>query len=413
MFRTSLASKLSLLDQMIVSGSNLALGLVLVRWGGLELYGVYSLCFLGVMLAMSLQQALILTPMMSIGPKMQGAAQLQYFRDAFSLQLLFSLGAGGVAVVALGLAPFLNWEVPLSLLLYLPAMLFQGFFRRFHYQQEESRKALYSDAIAYGGWLLAALLWGLQGSFSLNTVYALGAGSFGLATAYSLLQAHGSSLFEKKGDWKAIWPRHWQQARWLSSAALLQFFSGNYFLIAAASLLGAGAAGAVRMVQSLMGGIHVLFHAMENVVPVRAAAAWQRDGGQGLKAYLLKSSLKMGAFLLLALLGLAIFGEPLLSIAYGAEASSAFGLLLPFCLLYLFIFPGYPLRFALRAMERTQPVLWAYVLSTGFSLLAAEPFLSALGLPGVAYGMLCAQLIMQLVYGLSLKIMLTKKYPAI
>jgi len=53
---------LVVLDQVIVSGGNFALGLVLIRTLGLADYGVYAVLWMGVLFALSLHQAFITMP---------------------------------------------------------------------------------------------------------------------------------------------------------------------------------------------------------------------------------------------------------------------------------------------------------------------------------------------------------------
>ncbi|MEL6864886.1 MAG: hypothetical protein AAFP19_10715, partial [Bacteroidota bacterium] len=192
--------------------------------------------------------------------------------------------------------------------------------------------------------------------------------------------------------------KHYQFAKWLLGTALLQWASGNLFVLAAGAILGAVAIGAIRMVQNIMGLLHVLFLTMENVIPVKAAAHYREAGFAGLSRYLITVSWQMGLGILLLLSFVALFAPYLIGFLYGEEYVAYAFVLLGYCLIYILIFIGHPLRFALRTLEDTRPIFVAYVLSAGFSLMAAYPMVRAWGLYGFMLGLFVTQLIAQLVY---------------
>lgn len=400
--KISSSTKLSIIDQGLVSGVNVLLGLLLVRMGSLELFGNYVLLYMVVTLASSLQQALILSPMSSIAPKMAGESKHTYYRSTRIMQGYFVLGITCLDFLLYLLGPLFGIEAPLSLPFAVAAFLMQEYLRRWFFVEGKVKQALLIDVIAYPGLILGVILLAYLGVVSVANIFWLIAISFSIAALSSYrLTASGFNSDFAPNSFKLHCRRHWQQAKWLASASLLQFFSGNFFILAAAPLLGASAVGAIRMVQSLMGAFNVLFLALENTVPIRAAAALADGGMSAMTTYLKRSSGKMLLAFLPMLLGFVIMGEWILDLCYGEEASAAFSLIIPFCLLYLFILPGYPLRYALRAIERTQAFLWAYAFSSAFALLAATPMLKAWGILAVPVGLICSQIIMQIIYGLS------------
>ena len=96
--------------------------------------------------------------------------------------------------------------------------------------------------------------------------------------------------------------RHWQFGRWLAASKAMEWASGSLFLVAAGVLLGAGAVGALRAAQTLLGVTHILFQGLENIVPVQAAQRYHEDGLRALLRYLRRS----GALLLAATAGVAL-----------------------------------------------------------------------------------------------------------
>ena len=129
--------------------------------------------------------------------------------------------------------------------------------------------------------------------------------------------------------------RHFHFSKWLLGTSILQWLSGNYFIIVGASILGTTAIGAIRMVQNIMGLCHVLFLAMENVMPIEAARQFHLDGENALIKYLIKSTWKLGAGFLIVLLTLIFFAPQILNIIYGKEAMQHSYIVFAYVLLYV------------------------------------------------------------------------------
>ena len=393
-------TRLALLDQATVSGSNFLLGVILLRALGAERFGQYALLWLGALLAAALHQALVTTPMLTLGAKESGTAAGSYDQAVTVLSQLGTLSLMLLAGLLLQLGPLLGLPVlapalKLSFVLGMGAWLLQDRYRRALLLRQQGRAAWLRDLLAYGGLLAGTgLLWAL-GLLSLPRFFGLMALCFGLAALHRPQWPAADIL-------RQVWQRHFAFGRWLAANALLQFFSGNFFTLALAATAGAAAVGIVRMVQQLMGLLHVLFLVLEQVVPPQAARAWQADGLPGLRQYLLAVSLRAGLGLALILAVVAGGSSLWLRWLYGVEYAQYGGFLAAYAAAYLFIFPGYPLRFALRTLERTQPLFWAYVLSAGVSVLIAPPLVAAWGIYAVVAGVVLTQVLMQGIYVLGL-----------
>ncbi|MEM7368410.1 MAG: hypothetical protein AAF587_07380 [Bacteroidota bacterium] len=420
LLKLPLPTALTLLDQMIVSGSNFLTGILLTRWLGLEAYGVFALAWLGLMLMSSVQQAFLLTPMMSLGPKKDGAERQAYYRGSLLLQLGFLLLIGTVSCVIVWFADqwFPEWGIGFLfpvLPLAIVGFLMQEYYRRFFFILLQPVLALIVDGIAYLGLILGIVSLYLFDSLSVEYSYVLVLTTFGLSSLVGELLAkrlrRGMISSTSISMWvsaKSVFVEHWHVASWLIGKAFLQFFSSNYYILAAGVILGPSAIGALRIAQNLLGTTHVLFLAMENAVPVKASIALSRDGLRGMIQYLKLISLKAGILVGGILILLALFAEPLIELVYGTEFVEYSYLLIAYCVFYLFLFPGYPLRFALRTLESTQPIFWAYVASTIVSLLSANYLVENWGLMGVVYGLIMTTILMQMCYGVGVKIQMNK-----
>ena len=164
------------------------------------------------------------------------------------------------------------------------------------------------------------------------------------------------------------------------------------------SILGTTAVGAIRMVQNIMGLCHVLFLAMENVMPIEAARQFHLDGENALIKYLIKSTWKLGAGFLIVLLVLVFFAPQILNILYGKEAIQHSYIVFAYVLLYMFVFLGHPFRFFLRTIEQTRPIFIAYVVSSLFSLFFANVLLNLFEMNGLLFGLIATQFLSLVTY---------------
>src|ERR1035437_7518826 len=69
----------ALTDQAVVSATNFLTNVMLARFMGLREFGVFALAWMSVLFVNSLQNALIIAPMMSTGPKQEERDRPSYF----------------------------------------------------------------------------------------------------------------------------------------------------------------------------------------------------------------------------------------------------------------------------------------------------------------------------------------------
>jgi O-antigen/teichoic acid export membrane protein len=128
----------ALADQAIVSGTNFLTGVLVARYLGVEEFGRFTLLWMAVLFVNSIQDALISSPMMSIGPKQSAAETSAYYGAVVAQQAVFSFAAlllvfAGATLI---FAVFSEWQmgdmaVPLVVTMFV--CQFQGFFRRYFF----------------------------------------------------------------------------------------------------------------------------------------------------------------------------------------------------------------------------------------------------------------------------------------
>ncbi len=395
----------ALLDQALVSGSNFLVGLLLVRYLGMEQYGRYVLAWMLVQFALSVQSALVVAPMLSLAPTLESERRKAYYDATLVLQagLLVVLAAGlGVAwlLPAAWLPAWLDGETLPVLGACLLLVLAQDYLRRALFSRHAARRAFVLDMLAYG-LQLPLLLWVLQGEASPTRALLV----IALAMLLALLPG---------GYWvRPRWPaadvlgetarRHWRSSRWLLGSALLQWLSANYFLLVAGVLLGPVMVGAIRAAQNLLGLTHILFQGLENVVPGQASARLAQDGPEALVGYIGRTALVLLLVTGAVAGAAALCAEPLLGFVYGevsATAIAALGWFVPFYMLAALVLP---LRAGLRSLERTRAIFFAQLGCALFALALAHPVVARWQLDGVMAGMVFSSLATALGLGLALR----------
>lgn len=385
-------------DQALVSGINFLMGLFLARQLGLSGYGVFTLTWTAVLFFNGIQQAFVIAPMMSIGPKQPSSAIQSYFGGVVLQQFMFAVCSSLLvfAMASLGHLVFPGWQA-MALALPLTAVTFfyqmHDFVRRYCFTRYMPAQAFAVDCVGYLGQalLITGLL--LTQHLTASNVYWMMSLALGLGSALGLKSI--TRLHYSSSSFWSVLERHWNTAKWLVASALLQWGSSNIFIIVASSLLGTWAAGAIKSMQNIVGILHVFFLALENYLPVQAATRYHSQGIPGMLEYLRAVTLA-GGILTLAFAALVfVLASPLIELLYGSEFLGYDFVLRGFALLYVLVFFSLPLRIALRTLEQTRPIFFAYMLSALFSLLASVVLVDRLGIIGVLAGLFIAQVITQ------------------
>jgi O-antigen/teichoic acid export membrane protein len=400
-------TKIALVDQALVSGSNFATNVLMARVYGPRGYGVFALLWIAVLFINSLQFALVVTPMMSVAPKQSDSDRASYF-GAVVLQALIFVGISGLLMyLSMFLSPrfFPQWGVgylAVPMMMVTMAYLLQDFLRRYFFCIGKKKAALIIDALSYLT-QLPLLFWAAKsqpGSLSL-AIWVIAATS--IAAVVLGWWWFEPVVFDRDSFWK-ISSRHWQISRWIAPTAFMQWGSGNLFLLAAPIYYGPAASGLLRATQNIVGVAHIWFLGLDNIVPPEAARQLQLHGVKALMAYIKKIIFTWGGITLGFCAIVAAFPNLWLHIVYGAKYNDGATLLRLYALLYLITFISSPLRAALVALEYTSPIFWAYPALIVFSVALAGPFARTLGLNGVILGMCATQIIFQGIVGSALLI---------
>lgn len=397
---------LSLLDQGLVSGGNFFVGILLAREFGLSIYGEFTLAWLVVLFCGSIHQGWLISPMFTFSPQKKGIENVIYFNALFAHQILFSISAAVISLffIVFSNSYFPNWEIhdlgPLISMTVFTHLMYT-YFRKKYYALENINKALVIDTLVYGSQIIGLTIIASFYVLTLEVTFKVICLSYLSPILFEIREF--SNFKWENSSFSKLAKKHWKFSKWLVGTTLLQWISGNFFIIVAGSLLGPIAVGAFRILQNIIGVLHVLFLAIENYVPVRASRIFQAQGLLSLQVFLRKITWKGSIVTLFISLLIAVFGKNIIALLYSGKYTEYAYLLYGFAFMYLLVFIGINFRFAIRTLEETRSIFIAYVLSAAFSLSLAIPIIRSFGVEGILIGLILTQVIMQAYFIYSLR----------
>ena len=301
----------TILDQVLVSGSNFMTGIVLVRGLGLVEFGRFTVAYAILLLANGVQLSFISSPMITLGSLCATPEERrQFVRGIFGVQMIFCAIAtvASIAGAAIYVA-FRHRDISGGFLLPFTAaviaFLMQDWLRRYYFTIGKASASFWNDVVSYLGQVVVlCVLWGTH-HLTMNTAL------WSIAVTSGAAFAMGGAL-ERLGSTRAATADAWRRSHAISIdlgiANQLQWLVYQGAMLIGAGVIGAEAAGGVRATQNIIGPVNIAFQAMENIVPVRAAEEMRRGGIERASAFLFR----FGAKGFVALLALLRGGRPVL-----------------------------------------------------------------------------------------------------
>jgi O-antigen/teichoic acid export membrane protein len=381
-----------LADQIVVSGSSFVTNILIARALGITDYGRFSVILLIQFFMLSMQQAVSTGVLQVMVNRYEPQARAFYIKGVFYGQCLFF---GLLSLV--GLALFLivpSWSIGYAGL-FVPGLigtillLAQDFLRKTLLTLGHGSRAFFIDTltnfIQLG--ILAIIL--VTGHLSLPKACWIIGLTFipSVAVGIAWVRPGRASL-------KAVcyaFHVHKGQGGWMLLSAVLQWFAGNFFIVAAGWWLGLAALGALRLAQYAFGVLNVVLQAIENYTLPRASRAYINPAQLNpyLQQVFKKSILLIGPVLVLVV----VFAKPLLAFCGGREYGAYGYVMYGLAATYLLVLIGIPVRIAMRTKMLNQSYFTGYFLAAIFSLLTAKWMILQWGLAGVLAGLFITQII--------------------
>jgi len=376
----------TILDQLLVSASNFLTGIILVRGLGLVDFGRFTIGYVLLLLANSIQLSFISSPMITLGSLCApGNERVRFVRGVFGIQLVFCAISAVATVGAVILYMAIDrGGVPSGFVLpfaaSVAAFLMQDWLRRYYFTIGKAAASVWNDALSYLGQVIVlCILWATH-ILTIDSAFWTIAATSGLAFA-------AGAAFERLGTDREQTRDAWRRTRALSVdlgvANQLQWLVYQGAILIGAGVAGPRAAGGVRATQNVIGPVNVAFQAMENIVPIRAAEEMRRGGIQKAARFLFRFGAAGFIALLVIFSATSLVSGKFLAFFYGHELRLYAAVLNLQMLYFLLAWPIRQLTFLLRTIENTRPVLLASVIAAVMSLSLVYPLVRAYGALGI------------------------------
>ena len=166
------------MDQIVVSASNFLLSIIILRFLGLEVFGIFSFYWLFLLLINGLQISYIISPMLTNAPKQKDSTVNYFYGGVFIQQLIFTLF---IFSIIFFIVKFLdnfhliyqieNYYLQFSLIVIVTQ--FHQFLRRLLFSKKLFFRALLGDIVTYFSLIISLLYLNILEKFILTNVWWL------------------------------------------------------------------------------------------------------------------------------------------------------------------------------------------------------------------------------------------------
>ena len=381
----------SIADQATFSGTNFALNVLLARWLSGEGYGAYSVAWSVCLILAAVHNALIVEPMMVVGPAEFATRLGSYLKRVTRLNLATVFVMGLLAASASVFYKRLDVRDALSALgIALPGYLLLITCRREQYILNKPIRAFFLS-LAYAGALATALI-------AVHSAGKLSSWTAVLVTGVSLLVALWALLrrnlpldYQPSPHTLAeISTAHWGYGKWLFASAMLGLGISDLQVLLLSKMVDLESAGALRALMNFILPIGQLLTVVSVFTLPRMARYMKEHGiGVGLRRSALYS-LGVITFAFFYSGALVLLGSPLEHLLYGGRMA-AYVSDLPWMALVAFL-SGIAIAFTtpLRAAQNSQHALFAGIAATLVGLGSSLFLLPRYGLNGAFLSLVLA-----------------------
>jgi len=222
------SSGLVLIDQGLVSGTSFLTGILLTRFLGLETYGKFVLLWMIILFGLSVAQALITKPLLSLQPKMEAEKAKTYLSALHGIQLLLSLLATLLSIIILSILSefqfFLDidfWTI-VGLSTSTGLILAYDFYRKCFFLKNDLQSPLLTDGILAFVQLGGIIMLYFAGKLSISHLFLLITLTYTLVCGIGFLKII-KPIFQHQALNKVL-RQHFDFSKWLLGTVLTRLY---------------------------------------------------------------------------------------------------------------------------------------------------------------------------------------------
>ncbi len=379
-------------DQAVFSANSFVATILMARIFSTSDFGLYASVILFIYFIVSALNAVVIQPLQVTLSKIKN--QHSYISFSFWVQFILVAIISVLAEVALGLnLSYLTLYngIGQSLVIFSAGFVMHDYFRKLFLARANIRKVLAIDiitALLHLG-ILITVLFSFQTTLK-EVLFYLG---LGYVPGFIIGVAFTKPWYFDRKEWKLYSTMHLHQSKWLLLTSLVQWWSSNLFVVASGVFLGIKALGAFRLVQSIFGVLNMLLQTFENYALPQTSRLLYSSSAKA-RDYLKQLSIKSSVFFGFVLILTFICSKSIIILAGGTNYIEYAYVVKGMSVLYFFIFLGYPVRMAIRALVLNKHFFIGYLFSLIFSLSSFNFLLDSWNLTGAIVGLIFSQLIL-------------------
>ncbi len=378
-----------LVDQGFVSAVRFATTVAIGRLCGAGELGTYALAFSLMLIAINVQDSLVLGPFVVYANRMKGARKARYagsvLAEAVVLAVLAVFALAGVALalqsVSLGSALGRTLAV---LAVMIPCILLHHFGRRFAFAELDMRTAMFLD-VSSGTIQLAGLAaLALSGTLSATSAYAVVGIGCALPGLAWLTLRHRSFVVARQGMSSDV-RKNWRLGRWMLASQVTTTIGSYASAWILALLLSVEVAGIFVACASIVCLTNPILLGLNNVLVPRVARAYGDGGCAEVRRVSRQSMFLLVGMTGLAAVGLTIFGHSILALLYGADYAAYSHVITLLALATLLNAARMSADQSLLALERSDLSFAVQVVGVGITCLACLLLIPRFGVYGAGW----------------------------
>ncbi len=393
---TVLKGSLAVIDQAMVSGGNFLFSLLLARYLTIKEYGVFILGFSLLILFRRIQASLIISPMLVLSADMDRSNIRKYFGSLGILQLILSLTISILLVGSTKIVTSLSSGGSICFISFCAMAIasfsfqFQDFFRRMLFTQRKIRSAFQNDIVCtmlkFIG-LTAAIITGhisVFNAFIIIFISSLIASLYGYLQCFKTIQIDLSTL-------KKVAKTNWDYGKWLLSAGVARWVSGQINIFLAAAFISVSATGVIGAVNNIYGVINVVVQGLRGFILPYASMRIKNAGYIYLKK-LVSTICVSGVIGIVIYFIIAISAsQPILDFLYNGKYNDYGYMVVLLGINALFSFLSYPFSLGLLLLKNTKTILYGNLFSSVVSIFISVPMVIIWGIYGACLSMIFIQ----------------------
>jgi len=371
----------------------------------MEFYGIFIMLTGVILFSTNIQHAIIVSPMMVMGPAKDTQHSESYFRSSFIIQLYFTvvfvlliLVAGELLQLTFLREHLKNLVIPLAFA--TAAILMQEYFRRYFFASGRTMHALVNDSLSYGLQLGVLVFTHFAFGLTLEICLYIIAITSCIAIIHGILASHLYSALSAPllTQHLKVVKDHWIFGKWLIAQNITYWLGTQMVIYLTGFLLSALAVGAMGATRNIVGIVNILFLALDNFATPRASRSFAKHGMEKLNIYINRLTLLGGTLTACIALIASIAPEFWLKLVYSDEYSGYGWVVIAWSVFYMTGYFQRPSGIGLRVLDSPKSIFAGTLTGTIVALVITYPAISFGGLPGAMASLIIVQAVTSAYY---------------